>query len=169
MKSKIFTAITTALFVGFLLVETQAQSQLDLKNKLIKNELLVEILTESEMKVFDPPFPKINSLYLRLYSLGVLGDCAPEVETEVTCSFKYYLTASSGDLGVSGAVYDLGEVGEITKLEWLENSDRDFARLRLEINNYPELAFRDNPKLIKKTRIAEIEVSLQALKIKVIK
>lgn len=169
MKSNFFTAIITVLFVGFLLVGTQAQSRLDLKNKPVKNELLVEILTESEMKVFDPPFPKINSLYLRLYSIGVLDDCAPEVETEVTCSFKYYLTANSGDLGVSGAVYDLGEVGEITKLEWLENSDRDFARLKLEISNYPELAFRDNPKLIKRTRIAEIEVSLQALKVKVIK
>ena len=169
MKSKIFTAIITVLIAGFLFVETQAQSRLDLKNKPIKNELLVEILTESEMKVFDPPFPKINSLYLKLYSIGLLGDCAPEVETEVTCSFKYFLTASSGDLGVSGAVYDLGEVGEITKLEWSENSDRDFARLRLEISNYPELVFRDNPKLIKKTRTAEIEVSLQGLKVKVIK
>jgi len=169
MKSKIFTVIITVLFAGFLLVETQAQSRLDLKNKPVKNELLGEIRTESEMKVFDPPFPKINSLYLKLYSIGLLGDCAPEVETEVTCSFKYFLTASSGDLGVSGAVYDLGEVGEITKLEWLENSDRDFARLRLETSNYPELVFRDNPKLIKKTRTAEIEVSLQGLKVKVIK
>ena len=97
------------------------------------------------------------------------GNCAPEAETEVTCSFKYYLAVNSGDLGVDGVVYDLGEVGEITKVQWLENSNRDFDRLRLEISNYPEFAFEYNPKLVRKIRIVELEVSLQALKIKIIK
>ncbi len=171
MKSKIFTAITIVLFIGFLFVETQAQSRLDLRNKLVKNELLVKILNDSEMKELEPPSPTARANFLRLYSMeGELGDnCAPEAETEITCSFKYYLAVNSGDLGVSGAVYDLGEVGEITKVEWLQNSNRDFDRLRLEISNYPEFVFEYNPKLVRKTRTVEIEVSLQALKIKVIK
>jgi len=124
MKSKIFIAMTTVLFVGFLFVETQAQSRLDLKTKPIKNDLLVEILTKSEVEELKPPSPTAGANFLRLYSMeGELGDnCAPEAETEITCSFKYYLAVNSGDLGVSGAVYDLGEVGEITKVEWLQNS-----------------------------------------------
>ena len=69
-----------------------------------------------------------------------------------------------------GTVYDLGEVGEISKIEWIKIPDTDdFVRLRLEISNYPKLAFKYNPKLVRKTRIVEIDVNLSSLKIKVIK
>ena len=158
------------LFIGFLFVETQAQSRLDLRNKLVKNELLVKTLNDSEMKELEPPSPTARANFLRLYSMGgELGGCAPELETEETCSIKYFLAVCSGDLGVDGVVYDLGEVGEITKVEWLQNSNRDFDRLRLEISNYPEFVFEYNPKLVRKTRTVELEVSIQTLKIKVIK
>ena len=170
MKPKIFTAIITVLVIGFLFVGTQAQSRLDLKNKPIKNALLVELLNYSEMKELEPPSPTERTNFLRLYSMGgEVGGCAPELETEETCSTKYYLAVCSGDLGVDGVVYDLGEVGEITKVQWLESSNRDFDRLRLEISNYPEFAFEYNSKLVRKIRIVELEVSLKSLKIKIIK
>lgn len=169
MKSKIFTAILAVFFVGLLSVEVLSQSRLELKSKAVKNDLLVKILTESEVSELKPPSPTGSANFLKLYSIGVLGTCAPEAETEVTCSFRYYLAAHSGDLGVSGAVYELGEVGEITRIEWLENSNRDFDRLRLEISNYPDRAFVYNPKLVKKTKTVEIEVGIEALRIKVIK
>ena len=99
----------------------------------------------------------------------MLGDCEPETETEVTCSFRYFLAVSDGSLGVSGNVYDLGEVGEITDVRWLESADSNVDKLRLEISNYPTHAFEHNPKLIRKTRIVELDISLKSLKIKVIK
>jgi hypothetical protein len=156
------------LFIAFLSVCVQAQLRLELKNKTVKDDLLVEILNDSEMKELKPPSPNASAVFLRLFSIGVLGDCAPEVETEVTCSFRYYLAASDGGLGVPRAVYDLGEVGEIIKIQWLENSQSDTARLRLEISNFPELAFRDNPKLLRKTKTVELFVSINSLKIKAI-
>lgn len=165
MKYMIFSLILVAFLFGGI----QAQSNLDLKNKPIENELLIEILNDSEIKELKPPSPTASILSLRLFSIGVLGDCAPEVETEVTCSFRYYLAVSDGGLGVPRAVYDLGEVGEILKIQWLENSQLDAARLRLEISDYPKWAYRVNSKLIRKTKTIELEVRLNSLKIKVVK
>lgn len=168
MKAKIFL-ITTVLSIALSCVNAYSQSHLNLKNKPIQNELLVEILNDSEMKKLAPPLPKHPNLFLRLYSIGELGTCAPEVEKEVTCSVRYYLAVSDGSLGVAGTVYDLGEVGEITDVKWLESSDSNIDKLRLEISNYPNHAFELNPKLKRKTRVVELNVSLNSLKIKVIK
>ncbi len=66
-------------------------------------------------------------------------------------------------------VYDLGEVGEITDVKWLENSNSDVDKLRLEISNYPTHAFELNPKLKRKSKILELEVNLDSLKIREIK
>ncbi|MDQ3748910.1 MAG: hypothetical protein M3367_07855 [Acidobacteriota bacterium] len=160
----------SVLFVAFLFDGVQAQSRLDLKNESIKNDLLVENLNDSEMKELKKPSPTTSPFFLRLYSIKELGDdCAPDVETEVACSIRYYLAVTDGSLGVPGAVYDLGEVGEITKIQWLESSNQDIARLMLEISNYPKWAFRYNPKLDRKTRIVEIDVNIDSIKIKVVK
>ena len=168
MKVKIFL-ITSALLTTFSCVNAHSQSQLDLKNKPIQNELLVKILNDSQMKELKPPLPKHSNFFLRLYSIGDSGICAPEAETEVTCSFRYYLAVSDGGLDVPGTVYDLGEVGEITDVKWLESFDSNVDKLRLEISNYPTHAFELNPKLKRKTRIIELDVKLNSLKIKVIK
>lgn len=188
MKVKVFL-IATALAVTVSCVYVHSQSQLNLKNKSIENELLVEILNNSQMKELLPPLPKHSNLFLRLYSIGEFGTCAPEVEKEVTCSIRYYLAVNDGSLGVLGKVYDLGEVGEITNVKWLEepksnidkpddssgviqfakNSNDGIDRLRLEITNYPTYAFKLNPKLIKKSKFVDLEVSVDSLKIREIK
>lgn len=163
------------LFTAFLFGAAHAQSRLDLKSQPIENELLVEILTYGEMKEIKPSFFNESDFYLRLYSIE--GKewaeeeeyCAGGAEVEIYCSYRYFLAVGVGSLGVPGTVYDLGEVGEISKIEWLKIPDNDFVRLRLEINNYPKLAFKYNPKLVRKTRIVEIDVNLSSLKIKVIK
>jgi hypothetical protein len=168
------------LFIIFLSFGTQAQDHLDLISKRIDNELLVKILNLSQMKELKPPRPVDSIFFLRLYSLDDISNneddeddlseyCTPEVETEVVCSYRYFLAVHDGSLGVSGAVYDLGKVGEITKIEWLKSPDQNFARLRLEVSNYPIHAFKLNPKLVKKTKIVEITVNMDDLKIKVIK
>lgn len=165
------------LFIVFISFGTQAQDHLDLSSKRIDNELLVKILNLSQMKELKPPRPVDSIFFLRLYSLDDISNdeddsseyCTPEVETEVICGYRYFLAVHDGSLGVPGAVYDLGEVGEITKIEWLKSPEQNFARLRLEISNYPIHAFKLNPKLVKKTKIVEINVNLDVLKIKVIK
>ena len=163
MKVKICSVILTIFSITLFFGVVQAQSRLDLKNKPINNALLVEILNNSQMKELKPTRPRQSNFFLRLYSIGELGTCEPETETEVVCSFKYYLAVSSGDLGVSGVVYDLGEVGEITDVQWLENSNNKIDKLRLEISNYPAQSFEHNSKLIRKTRIVELDVSLNSL------
>lgn len=165
------------LFIVFLSFGTQAQDRMDLSSKRVDNELLVKILNLSEMKELKPPRSVDSVFFLRLYSLDDISDdeddsseyCTPEVETEVVCGYRYFLAVHDGSLGVTGTVYDLGKVGEITKIEWLKSSDQNFARLRLEINNYSIHAFKLNPKLVKKTKIVEITVNLDVLNIKVIK
>lgn len=155
------------LFSIFFAVGIQAQG-LELKNEIIKDELLAEILNFSEMKVLKQPPSATAPIFLRLYSIADFGEenCAPEIETEVTCVYRYYLAVTDGSLGVAGTVYDLGAVGEITKIQWLENSNRNAARLRLEISNYPKHAFKLNPKLIKKTKVVELYVNTDSLEIK---
>lgn len=128
------------------------------------------------MKEIKRPVGSFGDFFLRLYSTegkkwaDTEDYCAGSAEVEIYCSYHYFLSVGVGSLGVPGAVYDLGEVGEISKIEWLETPDSDdFVRLRVEINNYPQLAFKYNPKLVKKSKIVEIEVNLNALKIKAIK
>ena len=104
---------------------------MDLKNQPVKDELLITILNLSEMKELKPPHPTEHNFFLRLYSLDDISNdedssleyCAPEVETEVICGFRYFLAVNDGSLGVPGAVYDLGQFGEITKFRlWTKDS-----------------------------------------------
>jgi len=169
--------ILVGLFAVFSFSAAHAQSRLDLTNKSIESSLLVEILTYGEMKEIKRPAWYLGDFFLRLYSIEgkewaeVEEDyCAGGAEVEIYCSYSYFLAVGVGSLGVPGAVYDLGEVGEISKIDWIKIPDTDdFVRLRLEISNYPKLAFKYNPKLVRKTRIVEIDVNLSSLKIKVLK
>lgn len=162
------------LSIAFLSAGIQAQSRLDLRNRPIEDELLVKILTYGEMKEIKPTFPDQSDFFLRLYSIEgeeliEEGYCAGAAEVEISCSNRYFLAVGVGSLGVPGTVYDLGEVGDISKIEWLKKSESNFVGLRLEISNYPQLAFKYNPKLVKKTKIVEIAVNLSSLKINEVK
>src|SRR5687768_11986234 len=129
-----YLALTLCL-IGFLAAGIQAQARLDLKNKPVENELLVKILNLSEMKELKPPRPTDSSFFLRLYSIDDISNdednspdyCAPDVETEVVCGYRYFLAVHDGGLGFSGAVYDLGQVGEISEIKFLQSPDSKFA------------------------------------------
>src|SRR5690606_10176786 len=117
--------------------------------------------------------PGESAFFLRLYSLDDLSDggddsweyCAPEMETEVVCSFRYFLAVHDGSLGVTGAVYDLGHVGEITSIERLKSADGGSDRLRVQVANYPAHAFKLNSKLVKQTKVFELTVNMESLQI----
>jgi hypothetical protein len=145
-----------------------AQSKLDLKGTAINDDLLVEILNDSDMQEVAPDPPNIQNYFLRLYSIGELGTCAPEAETEVTCSFRYYLAVSDGGLGVRRAVYFLGEVGEIRSMEWIAMETYGPAKLRVEVGSYPKHVLPYNSKLTVKMRFYEIEVALDKIKIRAV-
>lgn len=146
-----------------------AQSKLDLKGTSINNDLLVEILNDSEMQELKPEPPNHPNYFLRLYSIGELGTCAPEVETEVTCSFRYYLAVSDGGLGVKRAVYFLGEVGEIRSVKWISPETYGPAKIRIEVGNCPKDVLPYNTKLNFKIRFYEIDVDLNRIKIRAAK
>ena len=171
------------LFCAFLSFNVQAQSRLELKNKPIGNDLLATVLNLSEMKELSPKRPADSNFFLRLYSLDDISNaaadsedvddsseyCAPDVETEVVCGYRYFLAVHNGDLGFAGVVYDLGLVGEIAKIELLKKTGPDVDRLQLEVTNYPAHAFKLNPKLTKKTKKYEINVGIDSLGIKELK
>lgn len=167
--SKFHLYLTVALFL-ITANSAFAQSKFDLKGSPVKNDLLVELLNNSEMRELKAGRAIESSLFLRLYSVGgELDDCAPELETEVTCSFRYYLAVSDGSLGVPGAVYFLGDVGEIRDVKWLPSEPSKPARLRVEIGNYPKDVFPYNSKLKLKVRFFEIEVDIDKIAIKAMK
>ncbi len=170
------------LFIIVLSAGIQAQSRLELKSERVENDLLAKILNLSEMREIKPLRPVDSKFVLRLYSLdaisnneadpdeeGLLEHCAPEIDTEVVCSFRYFLAVHSGDLGFSGKVYDLGMVGEITKIEWQKKSSSDSDRLRVEVTNYPADVLRFNPKLVKRTKKFELIIKFDSLEIKELK
>jgi hypothetical protein len=169
--------VSGVLFIAFLSVGVHAQARLDLKNEPVENDLLAKILNLSRMKELTAPRPTDGNFFLRLYALDDISNneedsleyCTPEVETEVVCGYRYFLAVHDGGLGYSGRVYDLGQVGEITKIEWLKKSSSDFDRLRLETVNYPAHAFKLNPKLVRKTKKYELTVKIDALEVRELK
>lgn len=174
---------SVVLFSVFLSVGVLAQSRLELKNKPLNDEFLATILNQSEMKELTPKRTTDRNFFLRLYSLDDISNvtadsddeddsseyCAPEVETEVECGFRYFLAVHNGDLGFAGVVYDLGLVGEITKIEWFKNTNHNEDRLRLEVVNYPAHVFKLNRKLVRKSKRFELIVKLDSLEIREIK
>lgn len=152
-------------FIGFTST-VPGQGLLELANERIENDLLVEILSNSRIIDLEPPKAIQSRLFLRLFAIGELGTCAPDIETEVECSIRYYLAVTSGDLGVPGSVFYLGEVGEISKIEWLESKDPDAVRLRLEVLNYPKGLFEYAPKLKKRRKTVELLVKLVSVTIR---
>ena len=156
------------VFVSCILLffnSNQAQSRLDLRNSRIENATLVEILNYAEMQNLNKLSDKSKSseLDLRLYSVGVEGSCIPD--THGICSYKYYLAVAEQGVGLTQAVFFLGEVGEITKVQWLESSQPYLARLQLEISNYSNYGFELNTELVRKTRTLELNVSTRSIKI----
>ena len=118
----------------------------------LKDALLVEVLNGGEMQDLNKLGPANHKeLAIRLYSVAHAGTCVEE--TEWVCSYRYVLAVSEYDEEPAQAAYDLGEVGEIGAIRWLETADPDRAHLEIEVRNYPEHADKQNPSLkVKKQR-----------------
>ena len=128
----------------------------------IKSPRLVEILNYGFVRELssDPPKPE-QELRLRLYAVPKEGNCL--LDTHVVCSHHYYLAVSSFEEGAGEAVYDLGEVGEISNIQWLKANKPWEARLRLTVTNYPVDYFKTTKTLIRQQKDYELYISIDKL------
>jgi len=61
------------------------------------------------------------------------------------------------------AVYDLGEVGEISNIQWLKANKPLAARLRLTVTNYPVDYFKTTKTLFRQQKNYELDISINKL------
>jgi len=134
----------------------------------INSPRLVEILNYGYVRDLnsDPPRPE-QELRLRLYTVPKEGSCLPD--THVVCSNHYFLAVSSFEEGMGEAVYDLGEVGEISNIQWQKADKPLLARLRLTATNYPVDYFKTTKVLIRQQNNYRLDVSIDKLSVRLLK
>jgi hypothetical protein len=139
--------------------------RISLSSIRLGNPQLVEILNYAVSQVLnrEPPAPE-QELRLKLYAVPKEGDCLPD--SHYVCSRHYYLAVSSFEEGFGAVVYDLGEVGEISDIQWLKPNQQQTARLRLRVTNFPVEYFSLNDKLPKREQMYELEVALNRLTVR---
>ena len=100
---------------------------------------------------------------LSLHIIPREGNCLPD--SHYVCSNHYYLAVNSFQVGIEAVVYDLGEVGEISDIEWLMPNQPETARLRIRVTNFPReyFEFADLPRI---ERVYELEASLNRLTVR---
>ena len=148
--------------------QRSTEQGLTLKSSRINSPVLEQILNYGNVKELNSsPLTPDQDLRLRLHSVPQEGRCVQD--THVVCKHHYYLAVSTFQEGLGEAVYDLGEVGEISGVEWLPLKKELTASLRLRVTNYPEHVFDWNKALVKAQKLYEIEVSLDKLSVTSVK
>ena len=164
---------TLALFTGLMTfpLALAGQSSLDLRAIPVHDSVLIEVLNGGEMRDLNKIGPATRkSLALRLYGVAHSGTCVEE--TEWVCSYRYVLAVSEYGEVPSKAVYDLGEVGEIANVRWLQPDSSDHsnrATLELQVRSAPGHASARNPKLKVQVRRYRLDISLDSLAIHVLR
>lgn len=131
----------------------------------IRSQPLVEILNYAHVRDLKPELgSRQQDLRLRLYAIPKEGDCMPD--SHYVCSHHYYLAVRPYEEGLGEAVYDLGEVGEISQIQWLNPDSEMKARLRITVTNFPKEYFTSNKTLIKREKSYELEISVDKLSIR---
>jgi hypothetical protein len=87
-------------------------------------------------------------LIIRLYAISLPGDCVPGAQE--TCGHRYVLVTCSLTRPAVLKAYDLGEVGEITKMRFDGKEDQTTWSLKGTAQNYPALALKKNRRLAKR-------------------
>jgi hypothetical protein len=152
--------------VGYFSTGVWAEELINLNAEKVKNPTLVKILNSAKLQELNAlPSAKRwgRQLGIRLYSIGISGSCIPE--THMICSHQYYLAVSEYDEAPEQAVYDLGTVGEIIEVQWLQDRRVDRARINIVVSNYPLHAYMRNSRLVPKTVTYALDVGVNSLKI----
>jgi hypothetical protein len=95
-------------------------------------------------------FIENQKLIIRLYGFSVSGTCIPG--THQVCGHHYVLLTSSFDQAPVVRAYDLGQVGEITRVSFTGSQETLPLVVEMTVQNYASSAFKTNPRLSKRTR-----------------
>src|SRR5262245_38300720 len=172
MKSILLTFLLT-LILGATIQSQQGNrtittERVTLKNTRLTAPRLVEILNHGIVQELNKlTGGERQELTLRLWQIPKEGDCMPD--THYVCSYHYYLAAAPHEEGFEGAVYDLGELGEISDIQWQQSDVSDTVQLSMRVTNYPREYLRDNKKLVIREKRYLLFVTTEKLTIKSLK
>jgi hypothetical protein len=137
----------------FCLISTNAYAQgLDLKVEKASREVLVKAAALGNMQ-----FIENQQMIIRLYGFSVSGKCIPE--THQVCGHHYVLITSSYDEAPVIRAYDLGKVGEITKVAFSGSQEAKLQVIDITVQNYASSALKANPRLAKRTKKFRLKLS----------
>lgn len=125
---------------------------LELKVEKASREVLVRAAALGNMQ-----FIENQQLMIRLYGFSVSGTCIPE--THQVCGHHYVLVTSSYDEAPVIRAYDLGKVGEITKVAFKGEPSEKLQVIEVTVQNYASSALKANPRLAKRTKKYRLKLS----------
>jgi hypothetical protein len=142
-----------ALFCCLLVYSGTVQAQgLDLKVEQASREVLIRAAALGNMQ-----FIENKQFNVRLYGYSVSGTCIPE--THQVCGHHYVLLTSSFDEAPVIRAYDLGQVGEITRVAFTGQPEARLQVIEMTVQNYASSALKSNPRLAKRTRKVRLKLS----------
>ena len=161
LKNKIL--LTFVLFLSPLTLQAE---NTELNIQVMSDKLINRVLQYEEVKGVNLPSGIIR---LRLFKMSSYDRCPEPVlrmETEYPpCSSEYILATSIGELGPTQAVYNLGNVGEITKIVGKSGSGNyEEAEITLTLQNYPDWIIKTFSELKKKEVTKILKLSKDGLK-----
>jgi hypothetical protein len=137
----------------FCLLPAAAIAQgLEMKVEKASREVLVKAAALGNMK-----FIENQQLMIRLYGFSVSGKCVPE--THQVCGHHYVLITSSYDEVPVIRAYDLGKVGEITRVAFAGSKEAKLQVIEVTVQNYASSALKANPRLAKRTKKYRLKLS----------
>jgi len=142
---------------SFLLFTISCSTQSQVAVKKIDNQEIVQLLIFSEQQDLNKlqlGFEK--NLWVKLYKLPNTTDnkCFPE--SHGICNYIYYIATSQLDDSPIINAYNLGVLGEIVEIKWINTKDIDKAIINIKTNKYSKEALNYNKRL--KNRITNYKV-----------
>lgn len=103
-----------------------------------------------------------KQLWLKLYRVPLLdGYCFKE--THGVCKYQYLLSVSTFDENPEFNVFELPEVGEVIKTEWLKSENIDSASFAFTVRAFTKEALNNNDELAAQERVVHIAVTPEQL------
>lgn len=124
---------------------SKTPGSVELKVDQASREVLIKAAALGTMQHIESPL-----LLIRLYAFSVSGTCIPE--THQVCAHHYVLVTSSYDEAPVIHAYDLGVVGEITRVSFAGKETDKVWDLEVEVQNYASSALKSNRSLVRRTK-----------------
>lgn len=131
--------------------EGSVMGNVEVKIEKASGEVLARAAALGSMQFFES-----SRLLIRMYGFGVPGDCVPKARK--VCGHRYVLLTSSLDEPPEIHAYDLGQVGEFTKVVLKGKNDDQLRRLELTVQNWPTQALKSNPRLARRTSRVALQI-----------